>query len=671
MARRIKLLFRAGLSALLCCLIVLLADIRTGQAQWAERPFSYIAVDQDVRQLLRDFAASQGIGIVISDTVQGRISGEFIDVPPREFMGRIAATSGLIWYLFGGILYVYDSSENTTEVVNVVNSDPAEIHRTLRDLGILDPRYDWRVDQALGLLLLTGPPRYIELVKQVAQAVETRQASQPSVAVIRLRHASAVDRVVTYRDQQVTVPGVTSILRELAGQSGGSQIVRRFRNNSAAPLVGLADQTPTVQDAGAPTPTSSASAQVSVPAPQATSQGGQLPVVSDPLAGSDPVQIESDPRLNAVIIGARADQIPLYRQLIAELDIPTQLIQIDVSILDIATNRLTALGISWQINDLSFDSSVNDAITSGLRLATSLEGNPFDLIADVKALEQVGDARIVSQPSILTFDSVEAIIDESETIYVRVAGDQDVNLFQVQTGTLLRVTPRIVDLDSRRDIELVVEIRDGDFDQQKSVDDIPSVIESTLTTNAIVNESQGLLLGGLYRAQTTNAEDSVPVLGDIPILGWAFRSQQIQDTSVIRLFLLTPTIVELSPAQQGVVELEPLLPPPPVELTPPELPAPVVSTRVESLPAQLAASTPTSPQAVAVRAPRPLVLPLPRELAATPPDGVSCGDVLGGAVPASIDASLALQLMQCSRTWPAPDRQRTPPASLYALPGLY
>lgn len=660
-------------------------------AQWANRPFNYIAVDQDIRQLLRDFAANQGVGIVISDAVQGRISGEFVELPAREFIDKIAAASGLIWYRFGGILYVYDSSESTTEVVNVVNASPEQIRQSLSDLGLIDPRFDWRVDDRLGLVLMTGPPRYIELIKQVAQTVEAREASAPSVAVIRLRHASAVDRLVTYRDQQVTIPGVTSILRQLAGREGGTQIQRRFQNNSAAPVPGLSRGSDTSSGAA---PLAVAPATSADPAPQAADSSNTLPTVANPAPGSRVVQIESDARLNAVIIGARAEQIPLYRQLITELDVPTQLIQIDVSILEVATNRLTALGISWQAGDVTFNSSVNDAISSGLQIATSISSAPFNLLADVRALEQDGDARIVSQPSILTFDSVEAIIDESETIYVRVAGDQDVNLFQVQTGTLLRVTPRIVDFDRRRDIELVVEIRDGDFDQQKTVDDIPSVIESTLTTNAIVTESQGLLLGGLYRASTTNTEDSIPVLGDIPILGWAFRSQQVQDTSVIRLFLLTPTVIELSPSLQGVVDLEPLLPPSrsdflgssaglgasgavapaPIETVPEQLAGPRAApgaTATETAATTTAALPSPAPRSVPLGRPRQLLLPVPRELEAAGASGVTCGSLNGSALPATIDAARALMQMRCSRSRPSRGVQQAAPLIVDAVPSLY
>jgi type III secretion protein C len=291
----------------------------------------------------------------------------------------------------------------------------------------------------------------------------------------------------------------------------------------------------------------------------------------------------------------------------------------------------------------------------------------------------VGDARIVSQPSVLTFDSVEAIIDESETIHVRVAGNEDVDLFQVQTGTLLRVTPRVVDVNRVRDVELAVEIRDGDFDQEASVDDIPAVRESTLTTSAIVAERQGLLLGGLYRTSATNVDEKVPVLGDIPILGWAFRSRRIEDTSVIRLFLLTPTVIELTPGQQDMIELAP----PPLaatsstgfdprpagageSLTPSDRQLLTGEPLPERLAARPAASSPLPRRAVGP--PRQLTLPVPRALDSSTFAAAGCAGFSRGVVPSTIDATTALLRMRCSRALPPVARSG---GSSDALSGLY
>ena len=557
-------------------------------AQWSTRPFTYIAVDQDVRQLLRDFAASEGLGIVISERVTGTISGDFRAVQPQAFMEDIAATSGLTWYLFAGVLYIYDSSETESEIIHLANTSPDLLKRALMGLGILDPRFDFKADPDLGIVLITGPPRYTDLVKQVIQTVEARRAAAPGVAVIKLKYASATDRVIEYRDQLVRVPGVTSILQRLIFQQRGSGTSRQQLPSTVAPVQGVLNENLSRQSYGtsaAPTeqsPVQSATqgglqgsfqggggqaggASGPFGGGTAGSQGSGAPVqglsssgqVANPFGFNDEVTIESDPRLNAVIVGASKDRLPFFQRLIAELDKPSRLIQIDVTIIDVSANRLTEIGVQWEIGAAEVASAIVPGIGAGLAISGMTSVGGIDFAADVAALEQVGDASIVAQPSVLTFDSVEAIIDEAESIYIRVEGDRAVDLYQVETGTLLRVTPRIIEAPGGPDIEMFIDIRDGDFDTSASVDDIPAVAESTLTTTAVVGDSQGLLLGGLYRTQTTNVDEKVPLLGDIPVLGLAFRSKRVEQSSVVRLFLLTPRVVELGATSGPRVDLTP------------------------------------------------------------------------------------------------------------------
>jgi type II secretory pathway component GspD/PulD (secretin) len=325
-----------------------------------------------------------------------------------------------------------------------------------------------------------------------------------------------------------------------SGQRKRSPDAQGYAGSGASPLTSTASPVSPVGSAntgGQASSTSGGQGSTTQPSPAA----GPAQILPNPL--SEGVTIESDSRINAVIVSATEDKLPFFERLIKELDTPSKLVQIDVTIIDVSASRLSELGIDWEIGPLEVISSISPS--AGLAISGMTSAGTVDFASDVQALEQVGDARIVSQPSVLTFDSVEAVIDESETFYVEVSGSYAANLFEVQTGTLLRVTPRIVEDEDVRDIELYVDIRDGSVDDSSEVDGIPTVDESTLTTTALVADSQGLLLGGLYRTENNNVDEKVPLLGDLPVLGAAFRSRSIDQTTVVRLFLLTPRIVEL------------------------------------------------------------------------------------------------------------------------------
>lgn len=605
-------------------------------AQWSDRPFSYVAVGQDLRQLLRDFAASQGLGIIVSDQVEGTISGNFQQMQPRTFIEEISSTYGLVWYLFGGVLYVYDAGETQSEIIYLTNTQPDLLRHPLEQLGILDPRFDWRADADLGIVVVTGPPRYTEIVKQVIQTIEARRQDAPGVVVIRLKHASAIDRTITYRDQVITVPGVATILRQMVGQQQAAGITQRTLPATvpAVPSLrgqGLAAQGTRRAPPGAPGPSSvppgaagaPGTSPVTAPSPPA---GEAAQVLSDPLGSLNLVSIEADPRLNAVIISARGDRLPFFERLVQQLDTPSELIQIDVTIIDVAANRLTQLGVNWEAISGDFTVGFTSLITPTIDAGLGITGLGTDFAAEIRALETVGDARIVSQPSVLTFDSVEAVVDETESIYIKVPGNEDVDLFQVQTGTLLRVTPRIVSVRDVPDVELFVDIRDGSFNDAMQVDDIPSVDESQLTTTAIVSEGEGLLLGGLYRTRSTDVDEKVPILGDIPLLGLAFRSKTTQQSSVVRLFLLTPRLVEIGGAES-------------IELARPE------GAASSDPPAQ---PSPTGPRELRVLGtPRPLVpAAIPGSDPALPARSASCG-VPSDAIPEALTYRSATQRLGC------------------------
>ena len=73
---------------------------------WKMPSYTLVARDMDLRMALDTFAVAQGLSVVMSDSVVGRFSGDFKDVPPDDFLDRIATTHNLMWYYDGAALYV-------------------------------------------------------------------------------------------------------------------------------------------------------------------------------------------------------------------------------------------------------------------------------------------------------------------------------------------------------------------------------------------------------------------------------------------------------------------------------------------------------------------------------------------------------------------------------------
>jgi type III secretion protein C len=199
----------------------------------------------------------------------------------------------------------------------------------------------------------------------------------------------------------------------------------------------------------------------------------------------------------------------LYEDLIQELDVAPQMVEIEATIIDIDSNRLEQLGIDLKLETSNVSvlgsaagrggqlNFVNppSVIGSGLVAGTVLGSAGNSLVARIMALSEKGDARIVSRPKVVTMNNVEALISNTKEFNIKVAGERQADLFTVNYGLDMRVTPTVVGDKETREFRLVVNIQDGSS-QAASVDAIPVINRSSLSTQSLVRQGDSLLIGG-------------------------------------------------------------------------------------------------------------------------------------------------------------------------------
>ena len=115
----------------------------------------------------------------------------------------------------------------------------------------------------------------------------------------------------------------------------------------------------------------------------------------------------------------------------------------------------------------------------------------------------------------------------------------------VTVGTTLRVTPRVVEPGDgqARAVRLVVDIEDGAI-QDRTVDTLPTVRRSVVSTQALVEEASTLLIGGYRTDQKVSNDERIPVLGSIPLLGALFSTKTNDVQKRERLFMIRPRVVD-------------------------------------------------------------------------------------------------------------------------------
>ncbi|WP_257279829.1 MULTISPECIES: type III secretion system outer membrane ring subunit SctC [unclassified Endozoicomonas] len=498
-------------------------------AVFGDRPYSFYGSGEDLLEALQNFAASYYVPVVISEDVVGEVNGKIGPLTPVDFLDHMANIYGFIWYFDGHSLYIYSGSSAEQKIISLGYMTTRDFKTTLKKVGIWDGRFFWKEQPKDGLIYVSGPPRYIEMVSQTAELLDNkegeRQKSKLTVRMFSLKYAWATDKSFNFRGQQIVVPGVASLLRNIISGGGVSSVDRK----PVEPLK--------MQPAKGVVRNGVNNNQQARQTEEALNSGAYI----------EGAYISADPRLNAIIVHDLESKMAMYEGLIESLDKPSSQVEVSVSIIDVNTADIEALGVDWNNtrgtnSEVKFDPGSSAYADDFSSFTTVLGINIGSFNARLSLLEDEGRAKVVSKPSILTLDNLEAVFDNSSTFYVQVASQEDAELFPVTSGTVVQVTPRIVKEEIGRRIHMSVNIQDGGDSNDQNLS-LPRVSNSSISTQAIVNENESLLIGGFYKESQDQKTTKVPVLGDIPVLGRLFRADKKQNISQMRLFLITPRIL--------------------------------------------------------------------------------------------------------------------------------
>ena len=555
---------------------------------WKSPQIEYAAEGKDVKDVLRDFAASQGIPAMIGNNVSGTVSGRF-HMPPQRFLDTLASTFGFIWYYDGTVLDIVAPSDMTNAVIDLDSTSVRELQATLDQMGVADKRFPLTYDAAQGVAIVSGPPSYVKMIKDLAQRVDRKSTRRmgDEVRVFPLAHAWAMDRTVNIDGENVTIPGVATLLNNMYHpQSAGGALA-----GSSRKLAYLSRNTPTRDVYGSTSGGMSngrggAGYVALPPLPSGSNGGAAMPSgqLQQARAAASPDEappddsgkdealpvFQADPRTNSVLVRDTPDRMFQYPQLLQRLDVKPQLIEISAQIIEVQDGALDQLGVDWTLHNshvdlqtgagagqntyngtlaptfgtttLSGGTSVN-AAPLGMSLSAVLGDAGRYLLSRIDALTQTDKAKVDASPKVTTLNNVEAVMDNVTRFFVPVAGYASADLYTVSTGVSLRVLPMVVQENGTTQIKLDVTIQDGHLSSQ-TVSNLPVITSTNINTSAFISQGQALLIAGYGVDDRSHTVSGVPGLSKIPVIGGLFRTTQQTDSHMERLFLLTPKIIE-------------------------------------------------------------------------------------------------------------------------------
>ncbi|MBR4603744.1 MAG: type III secretion system outer membrane ring subunit SctC [Kiritimatiellae bacterium] len=540
-----------GVIAALFAFAVVTPSATAAEVPWKTATYTLVARDMELRTAIDTFAVSQGLSVVMSESVSGVFSGDFRDVPCQEFLERLATVHNLTYYYDGAALYLYGAGEVQTLLLELQYMKAGEVRQMLAELGVEDARFPLRTASNDELIMVSGPPRYVaivaEMIAKADKLREMRTFNEVEVRMYPLRHtwADDVSFSVSSPESTMTIKGVAHMLEEMMSNDTGMNIAQ------------------------------------ATPASGGEQGEGAKETQERPQTSFFKPVIRPENRLNAVVVRDVKSRLPMYDDLVRQLDVPQKLVEIDVTVVELskkdALDWQLSLGLTTSHGHSDYGTGQNadnlmspdGIIGKGLAGAMTHIHSSYALSASLSALKQKGKARSISRTTLLTVNNLAAQIIDTQSYHARVVGTEVASLEEVTAGTRLTIKPRIITSPATNvpnQVWLTMDLDDGGF-ESISVDSMPMTRTSRLLTQTAIFEDESILLAGYLRDIEENAGWGIPWLRDIPFIGWLFGGSSTRRETVQRMFVMTPRVVDLdaemlarlqSTRLRDISEIEPL-----------------------------------------------------------------------------------------------------------------
>jgi type IV pilus secretin PilQ/predicted competence protein len=261
-------------------------------------------------------------------------------------------------------------------------------------------------------------------------------------------------------------------------------------------------------------------------------------------------KVEIDQRTNSLIVSELPKNIDRVEEFVQKLDLETKQIKISTQLIEIESRHLAELGINWSATwqDNSAGANLEEATISqnanqtsspiaDVTLQTSSVAWP-DVQARITALVSEGKIKIVSHPEITTVDNKEATVQVGQKIPIKqfdASGNTVIVFYDV--GTVLKVIPHVT-AENRILLQLRPEKSSYQFDPNGVI-----INTSNAVTNVVVENGQTAVIGGLTTRDERKSNIGIPILKDIPLLGYFFRYTKKETVDKDLVIFVTPTIV--------------------------------------------------------------------------------------------------------------------------------
>ena len=412
-----------------------------------------------------------------------------------------------------------------------------------------------------------------EVVKSLMTIFQQRRPNTTAIRVVPDSRTNSIIILASVADTE-TVRKLVALMDKDAPRGESNIQVYRLQNSIAEDLAKVLNSI--IKDSGASAATGGA----------ATGQKALAPVVSKN------VQVVPDKATNTLVVMAEREDYKILENIIKQLDVPRPMVYIEALIMEVNANKAFNIGVEWRglkdtgsitgmdsgkavaiigsggagsttpggyniLDSLTTTTStgVSAAFPGGFSMGIigagiTIGGITFPSIgAVIQAYKTDSEVSILSTPQIMTLDNEEAEINVGSNVPYITRQDStttsatypvNYNTYEYKdVGVVLNITPHI---NEENFIRLKISQQVTKV-TSASTSATPTTLKRTAKTTVVVKDNETIVIGGLVGDSTQDNTYKVPLLGDIPLLGWLFKTNSTSREKTNLYVFLTPHIV--------------------------------------------------------------------------------------------------------------------------------
>lgn len=452
---------------------------------------------------------------------------------------------------------VEGAADSQTAVIPLLYASAPElaatVGRVLQETGAETGRTVVLSDaRANALIVRADLPGRLGQVRAMVRALDQPSQAGANVRVVYLRNAEA--------------GRVAQTLRALLSSSA-SPLADARRPSSLPSSPSASGVAPGVAAGGAP-------AEGQPPAPPAGEAAGETAGSGN--AGNAGNLIQADNASNALILNVPESMYRNLRGVIDQLDRRRAQVHVETLVMEVSAQRMQELGVQWFTQPAPSGGQGAPALVGaglgGLSAGAGRGvfhlrgvGQVADLTALARLLETEAQGNILSNPTLLATDNEQARIEVGQEISVQTgqyantgssgSGSTTASPFTTYerktVGLKLAIVPQVSEGGS---IRMKILQTASSVDPASASSTLPTVNVRAVETSVTVDSGGIIAIGGLIQETVGNAEDKVPLLGDIPLLGWLFKHSVRKRNKTNLLVFLKPTIVRDGQGARAIAE---------------------------------------------------------------------------------------------------------------------